>query len=271
MNLRNTLILLFIMFLIIPISATVLNGRVVVINNDGNNYKILLQLNTDAEGQKMGGATFVIGYDTASLSYSDNPEQGVDFIFSNFNLGFYDTAKVTKVSDGRVWLNIDLTSDGHGTTVQKGPGSWTDLVVLNFETSHIVPNNVISWKINSRFWGVYDSDNSTFWDKGNFDFVTSAENNTDMTDNGFSYNLNQNYPNPFNPTTTIQYYVPERSSIKLVVYNTIGQEIAVLADGEKEAGSYSLNFNASGFPSGIYFYRLQAGSFIQTKKMVLLK
>lgn len=270
MKLRNLLIILTVLSIIIPASATQLNGRVVIINNNNSNYKILLQINTDTESQKMGGATFVLSYDTALLSYADNPENGTDFIFSNFNLGFYDTAKVTKVVDGRVWLNIDLITDGHGTTVQKGPDSWTDLVELNFESSNTVPNNAIHWRINDKFWHVYDSDNSTTWDKGNFDLVTSLE-NKNQSGNEFSYHLSQNYPNPFNPTTTIQYYVPERSTIKLVVYNTIGQEVAVLADGEKEPGSYSFDFNASELPSGIYFYRLQAGSFIQTKKMVLLK
>ncbi len=122
MKLRNTLLIIIALAFTITASATELNGRVVVINDDGSNYKILLQLNTDTEAQKMGGATFVINYDTTLLSYSDNPENGIDFIFSNFNMGFYDTAKVTKITNGRLWLNIDLTSDGHGTTVQKGPG-----------------------------------------------------------------------------------------------------------------------------------------------------
>ena len=89
--------------------------------------------------------------------------------------------------------------------------------------------------------------------------------------NDISYNLNQNYPNPFNPTTTIVYSVPQRSFISLIVYNAIGQQVSVLANEEKEAGTYRINFDASGLPSGIYFYRLSAGSFVTTKKMILLK
>jgi hypothetical protein len=270
MKLQNLLMILTFLTIIIPVSATQLNGRILIINNSNSNYKILLQVNTDTESQKMGGATFVIKYDTTLLSYPDNPENGIDFIFNNFNLGFYDTAKVTKVVKGKIWLNIDLTSDGHGTTVQKGPNSWTDLVELNFVSSNEVPNNAILWKINDKFWHVYDSDNSTTWDNGNFDLVTSIENENQSGSN-ISYQLCQNFPNPFNPTTAIQYYLPERNTIKLVIYNTIGQEVAVIVDGVKEAGTYNIDFNASELPSGIYFYRLQAGSFIQTKKMVLLK
>ncbi len=251
--------------------ATELNGRVNIINNDGNNFKVMLQINTDNDAQKFGGATIVIDYDSTLLSFPHNPESGSDFIFSNFNMGFYDTAKVTKVANGRIWINIDLTTDGQGTIVQKGPDTWTDLVLLNFVSNQIIPGNVISWGINDKFWHIYDSDNSTTWDKGNFDNVTNTEGNKSQTGGEFSYSLSQNYPNPFNPTTTIQYYMPERSLIRLVVYNTIGQEVAVLADGEKEAGTYSVNFNASSLPSGIYFYRIQAGKFIETKKMILLK
>ena len=83
--------------------------------------------------------------------------------------------------------------------------------------------------------------------------------------------LDQNYPNPFNPTTTINYYVPEVSFISLKVYDVLGNEIATLVNENKPAGNYKAEFNAAGIPSGIYFYRIQAGSFIDTKKMILLK
>jgi hypothetical protein len=83
--------------------------------------------------------------------------------------------------------------------------------------------------------------------------------------------LNQNYPNPFNPSTVISYSLPLASNVKLIVYNTIGQTVKVLENGFKNAGNYSVNFNADGLPSGIYFYKLEAGQFIQVKKMMLLK
>ena len=77
--------------------------------------------------------------------------------------------------------------------------------------------------------------------------------------------------NPFNPTTTIKYQIPELSFVTLKVYDVLGNEIATLVYEEKPVGSYEVDFNAIGLPSGIYFYKLQAGSFVETKKMVLMK
>ena len=85
------------------------------------------------------------------------------------------------------------------------------------------------------------------------------------------YSLIAAYPNPFNPATKIRYELPENSYVKLVVYNMIGQQIAVLADGYKEAGRYFENFNAGDLPSGTYIYQLIAGAFSDEKKMVLVK
>jgi hypothetical protein len=86
-----------------------------------------------------------------------------------------------------------------------------------------------------------------------------------------NYELNQNFPNPFNPNTVISYSLPSASNEKLIVYNTLGQTVKILENGFKNAGNYSINFNASDLPSGIYFYKLEAGQFTQIKKMILLK
>ena len=83
--------------------------------------------------------------------------------------------------------------------------------------------------------------------------------------------LEQNYPNPYNPVTTISYFLPISSKVSLVIYNLIGEEVTHLLDGHQSVGNYSLNWDASNFSSGIYFYRLQAGDFVQTRKMILLK
>jgi hypothetical protein len=85
------------------------------------------------------------------------------------------------------------------------------------------------------------------------------------------YSLAQNYPNPFNPSTTIAFSVPVQSLVTLKVYNIIGQEVASLVNGPMAAGSYSVTFDARSLSSGTYFYRISSGSFVQTRKMVLLK
>lgn len=85
------------------------------------------------------------------------------------------------------------------------------------------------------------------------------------------FELKQNYPNPFNPTTTIKYQISQPSFVALKVYDILGNEVATLVNEEKFVGSYEVEFNSAGLSSGIYFYQLQASSFTQTKKMILLK
>jgi hypothetical protein len=85
-----------------------------------------------------------------------------------------------------------------------------------------------------------------------------------------TYALRQNYPNPFNPSTTISYSLPKSATVTLKIFNALGQEIASLVNERKEAGYYQATWNANA-PSGVYFYRLQAGEFAETRKLVLVK
>lgn len=85
------------------------------------------------------------------------------------------------------------------------------------------------------------------------------------------YNLAQNYPNPFNPSTTIRYSIPQTSRVVIKVYDILGNEIALLIDEEKTVGTYELTWNAASMPSGVYFYQLRVGDYVNTKKMVLMK
>ncbi len=85
------------------------------------------------------------------------------------------------------------------------------------------------------------------------------------------YSLEQNYPNPFNPSTTIKYSLPNNSTVSLKVYNLIGQEVATLINSFQTSGEYSVTFNASNLSSGVYFYRLESGSFNVVKKMLFVK
>jgi hypothetical protein len=85
------------------------------------------------------------------------------------------------------------------------------------------------------------------------------------------FELSQNYPNPFNPTTTIRFNLPETGNVKLTLFNILGQEIRTLVNEVKEAGTYTINLNASELNSGMYIYKIETGSFIQTRKMTLVK
>jgi hypothetical protein len=91
------------------------------------------------------------------------------------------------------------------------------------------------------------------------------------TDIPTEFSLSQNYPNPFNPRTTIKYSIPQRSFVSITVYNILGKEVSKLVNEEKLSGSYEVQFDGNRLSSGVYFYRLQAGKFSETKKLMLLK
>lgn len=107
---------------------------------------------------------------------------------------------------------------------------------------------------------------------GNIQWSTPI--NTDVpqpTGTPTSFALEQNFPNPFNPSTTIHFSLPQSAVVSLKVFNTLGQEVAELAAGEYSAGNYAIEWNAEGFASGVYYYRLVAGKFSETKPMVLAR
>ena len=99
--------------------------------------------------------------------------------------------------------------------------------------------------------------------------VTFINEDLDQIPNGFS--LNQNYPNPFNPNTKISFSIPATNLVCIKVYDLNGELVETLLNEEKSAGTYSIYWNAAAKSSGVYFYKIQAGNFTETKKMILLK
>jgi len=99
---------------------------------------------------------------------------------------------------------------------------------------------------------------------------TPVENENNFTQPD-QFSLQQNYPNPFNPVTTIQFSILQRNNVTLKVYDVLGNEVATLVNEERDRGVYSVDFDASRLASGLYLYRIQAGSFVETKKMILIK
>ena len=85
------------------------------------------------------------------------------------------------------------------------------------------------------------------------------------------YNMLQNYPNPFNPSTTIKFSLPKATQLKINLYNMLGELVETIADGAYEAGYYTVSFNASNLPSGVYIYRIESNDYVKTMKMMLLK
>ncbi|MFZ1322184.1 MAG: YCF48-related protein [Ignavibacteria bacterium] len=145
-------------------------------------------------------------------------------------------------------------------------------------------NGGISWigslalPASINYYSIYFTDSLNGWTVGRYGIIlntttggvlTNFSNiSTEIPDN---FSLSQNFPNPFNPNTVINYELRFASLIKLVVYDVLGNEVSTLVNEYKPAGSYEVEFDGSDFSSGIYFYRIEAGSFIETKKMLLLK
>jgi len=104
-----------------------------------------------------------------------------------------------------------------------------------------------------------------------FDESTSIEDAAHSNAIPGQFELEQNYPNPFNPTTAISYQLPAVSQVDLSIYNSLGQKVATLVSERQAAGVYQVEWDARGFASGIYLFRLEAGSFVQTRKLLLLQ
>ncbi len=111
--------------------------------------------------------------------------------------------------------------------------------------------------------------NSKVFYISNNDIITDIENEVNTIPNKFI--LAQNYPNPFNPTTTISYSIPKGSFVTLTIYDVLGRKVKTLVNKFQTAGNYKVSFNAEGFTSGVYIYRIKVGNFAATKKLVLMK
>jgi hypothetical protein len=113
--------------------------------------------------------------------------------------------------------------------------------------------------------------NGTYSGSGTFCNAPVAVENENDLGKPKEFSLSQNYPNPFNPSTIVQYAIPTASNVKIEIFSVTGEKVATLVDGFKSEGYYEVSFDASGLPSGLYLYRISAGTFVQTRKMILLR
>ena len=125
---------------------------------------------------------------------------------------------------------------------------------------------------------VHFSSENTGWAVGDGGTILTTENggvtfvaNTTKTTLPQKFTLEQNYPNPFNPSTSINFSIPKAGFVSLKVYDILGKEVTTLLRGYKDAGSYTVNFNAANFSSGVYLYKLEANGFALSRKMILTK
>lgn len=200
---------------------------------------------------------------------------------STFSIQNTSQISVLKPNGGEIWMidsteNITWTSDSvQFVSIEISLDSGSTWLSIN---DSILSSGLYSWPVSvpntsdQCLAKITDLMDSTIYDIS--DSVFTIERITDLTRQEVkisTYFLYQNHPNPFNPTTRIQYDLPNDGFVTLKVYNTIGQLVVMLVSDYLNAGRHEVEWNASSATSGVYFYRLQAEDFIQTKKMILLK
>ena len=191
---------------------------------------------------------------TASVFNSNNSVKLNWITATELNNSGFEVERLKIINEiSEEWVNIGFVS-GNGTTTEAHEYSFVD-------------ENISSGKYSYRLKQI-DLD-------GSFTYSNEVEVDLNLPQ---TFILEQNYPNPFNPTTRIKYSIPnfalggvQGSQVVLKVYDVIGNEVVTLVNEEKPAGNYEVNFNSSSLPSGVYFYKLQAGTFKEIKKMMLLK
>jgi len=133
-------------------------------------------------------------------------------------------------------------------------------------------SNIFVSTVGEAFIG--NSTNATQQQQTGFWYVYQQSTLTDVEDEETIptvFKLEQNYPNPFNPSTKIKYAVPERSNVLIKIYDILGSEVVTLVNEEMDAGWYQKSFDAYSYSSGVYLFRMEAGNYISTKKMMLIK
>jgi hypothetical protein len=221
-----------------------------------------------------GGVVSVIGGITLSCTLTSADVSGAGFPISQRYGSLHGFYMFTSVG-GDAFLASYLARKG---TSGVGAGSFLDaspqLVYREFVASILYPgpdvpdNGVISFSITGA-GGLPHVGSIFVVDDLSFGPATG----TNDLPNGLpkAFRLEQNYPNPFNPTTNIVYNVPEQSHVTMKVFDVLGREVAVVIDQLQSAGRYKAVFDASALTSGVYFYRLTAGSYVQTNRMLLLR
>ncbi len=200
----------------------------------------------------------------ARVILSNNDDTGTQFSYLQANGVDIRLKGFTNGLLHHKYAIVDAEPTGYTSYVVTGSHNWSSAAEnSNDENTLIIQDNQIAnfylQEFAARYYEANGSDSI---------FVTDIEDDFELP---VSYSLSQNYPNPFNPITNINFSIPQKSKVELMIYNTLGQRVTTLINQEKEAGSYKLTFDAANLPSGVYFYRITAGNFIETKKLILLK
>jgi hypothetical protein len=221
-----------------PLEAV--NSQVILADLDNDNFVELIFDDNTTDGQGRGK---YLGYNHDGTPLAGWP------IYTQQST-FFTTPTLTDIDRNGI---LDMI--GTGTQIN----ATTNIYLWNTGISYVPSKiKIPNWQYNERHSGVYDAP-----------ALVGVQNQQAEIVKDFV--LKQNYPNPFNPSTSISYSIPKPENVVIKVYDVRGNEAAELVNSRLNAGSYSVDFNGSSFSSGVYYYTIKAGSFTQTKKMVLIK
>jgi hypothetical protein len=253
------------------IGDTTINSRHYFILQRSPDFRILINENVPSHDT---GTVFIERSDSTSL-YRYDPSSPDDFLLVNFT----DTVGTPYLQYGTlIYYNVSSKGD----SVVLGQAQTTLRIVFWYQTGSSVNRpwtlfysaqwghsryytDYYDFSVDSRLVGAV-IDGAVVGDTALADVLPSHKEGLPSF-----CELFQNYPNPFNPTTVVSYQLPAASLVRLVVYDLLGQEVAVLVNERKDPGNYQVKFDATGLASGVYLYGLTAGESVQTSKMVLVK
>ena len=244
------------------IKAQTVDGYLNVIENNDTSYVVKLKIKLEKGSAGLGISSIRYHYDTTNLFFPATPLLSKDYKIVNFNSQNYYYSSVSHPSSAIISINIALLGSA-GKTITTDTIDIATIYFKKIGHSYLPP----IYPVLVQF---FSPQSATQWEIGDWKGYTptKTDNSVEVIKN---FDLMQNYPNPFNPTTTIKYQIPANSFVTLKIYNILGQEVATLVNEMEITGSYSVLFNADNLASGIYIYRLQAGTMVKMKKMILLK
>ena len=237
----------------------------------------------DLYANVMQGQTWSVGPTNIRMRYwTTAPVNGISLVpeipvgNANINLSnnanYYSMTSTSVLSDTVVSLNIQLLLTKNAYTLSAGP-HWLGSLKFNYLLTNCCINMAFlssSSVFNGMWTAMSNPTDWTFTDPAPC-ILPIIGINTISTEIPTDYLLSQNYPNPFNPTTSIKFAIPKSGFVTLKVYDILGRQVTELVNQFKSTGTYIVDFDASAYTSGMYFYKLEVNDFVSVKKMVLVK
>ncbi len=220
--------------------------------------------------------TYITGAGLTGTTFDDNITSADYVVFGTLPLPVELTSFTANVNGNNVILHWQTATEvnNYGFEIERSTGktTWSKIGFVEGNGTSNSPKEYSFTDVVSQS-GKYSYRLKQIDIDGSYKYSDVVEVNIGTPE---KFELGQNYPNPFNPTTTIKYSIPnvrakDFSPVQLTIYDVLGRKIATLVNKKQSPGNYSVNFNASNLTSGIYFYTLRAGSFVQTRKMILIK